>query len=440
MKSVIKFSALLLFVALLLSGCAMKTVDEMYAVPKRSAEYQELQTAIDKVMGSMSYCAPLTGDNQQTVQMADLNGDGMEEYILFAKGNSEAPLKIFVFLWQNEDYILWQTIESQGTGFDLVEYADIDGRPGRELVVGRQVSDQVLRNLAVYTFASGTCEQLMTVNYSKYISADLDQNSLTDLMIIAPGDQEADNAVATLYCYQDGAMVRSREAGLSAHSDNIKRIMVSRLYGGIPAVYVASAVAESAIITDVFSITDGVFSNISLSNESGTSVQTLRNHYVYAYDIDSDGTLELPCLIDMMPVQNNISSSTQHLIRWYTMTIDGAEVDRMYTFHNYDAGWYMTLDGDWAPRVSVVQNAGIWTVYVWDEEFGKAEKLLSIYALTGSDRQITAEEGNRFTLYKTDGVTYAAALEVAALSYGVTEEILLDSFRLIHMDWKSGET
>ena len=39
------FPVVVLLVALLLSGCQMRTVDQMYAVPRRSAEYEELQKA-----------------------------------------------------------------------------------------------------------------------------------------------------------------------------------------------------------------------------------------------------------------------------------------------------------------------------------------------------------------------------------------------------------
>ena len=429
-----------LLAAWLCSGCAMRTVDQMYAVPKRSAEYHDLQLAIDIAMEGMEYCAPLSGENRQAVQMADLDGDGQEEYVLFARENSDHPLKVFIFNRADGQCTLRETIESQGTGFELVEYVDIDGKPGKELVVGRQVSDQLLRNLAVYSFASGEASQLMAVHYAKFVSADLDEDGAAEVLVITPGDSQEENAVAALYRYSDGSMVRSRQASLSEKSENIKRIMVSRLHGGRAAVYVASSVDEDAIITDVFAIRDGKFTNVSQSNESGTSVQTLRNHYIYAVDIEGDGTLELPSLLDMRPVEKNAVSATRHLIRWYAMTPDGEEVDKMHTFHNFDGGWYLTLDKDWASRVSVTQEAPTCTFYVWDSAFEKAEKILTVYALTGSGRELEAESEDRFTVYKTEGVTYAAKLEAASASYGLTRENLLGSFHLIHMDWKTGET
>ena len=42
--------------------------------------------------------------------------------------------------------------------------------------------------------------------------------------------------------------------------------------------------------------------NVTFSNDSGTSIQTMRNFYVYADDIDNDGVVELPSLLTMKPV------------------------------------------------------------------------------------------------------------------------------------------
>lgn len=431
---------LLVMLVVLLCGCGPSTVDQMYAVPRRSAEYLDLQLAIDDAMGGKEYCAPLSGENRQSVQMADLDGDGRDEYLVFVRNRDDHTPQILIFNRDHSECVLREVVVGRGAGFEQVEYADIDGEPGMELVIGCRLSDQVLRYLTVYSFCAGDAGQLMAANYAKFLTTDLDSDGKTEVMVIAPGDSEEENAVAALYRYTDGAMSRSRQARLSEQSENIKRIMVSRLHGGTPAVYIASSVEESAIITDVFALRDGEFTNVSLSSESGTSVQTLRNHYVYAVDIDGDATLELPCLMDMVPVQNNTSSSTRHLIRWFAMNADGADVEKLHTFHNFDGGWYVTLDKDWASRVSVTQEGGICTFYVWDEAYEKAEKLMTIYALTGSDRELDAESGDRFAIYKTDGVTYAAKLEVAAISCGLTQENLTGSFHLIHMDWKTGET
>ena len=75
--------------SLVLSGCFVKTVDELYTLPKHSDEYNRLEQAIDQVMSSQnaSYAAPVSGMNQQSVQLADLDGDGTEEAVAFLKTN-----------------------------------------------------------------------------------------------------------------------------------------------------------------------------------------------------------------------------------------------------------------------------------------------------------------------------------------------------------------
>ena len=86
-----------LIMAALLCGCSFRTVADMYSIPKRSTEFQQLQLAIDEAMTGLEYCAPLSGENRQSVQLADLDGDAREEFLLFAKGGRDAPLHIHIF-------------------------------------------------------------------------------------------------------------------------------------------------------------------------------------------------------------------------------------------------------------------------------------------------------------------------------------------------------
>lgn len=430
--------AVILAAALLFSGC-MATLDQMYCLPKRSEEVKNLQSVLDSSMAGLEYCAPLSGENQQTVQTADLNGDGVQEFLVFAKGTADKPLKILVISHANDSYVLDTVIESNGFAFDQVEYVQMDGAPGLEIVVGCQVSNQILRNVSVYSY-SGTLQKLVTANYSKYLTVDLDQDMLHELLILRPGQTDSDNGVAELYGMEDGAIVRSNEAVMSEPVDDLKRILSSKLQGGQPAVYVASAVDENAIITDVYAMVDGVFKNVSLSSESDTSVQTLRNYYVYATDIDNDGVVELPHLISMTPLDTVRSGDRQYLIRWYAMNIDGSEVDKLFTFHNYGGGWYFQLNRDWVSRITVIQNGDGFEFHIWNETYHTTEKMLTIYVLRGPDREQLAEQDGRFVLYRGESIVYSALLEPSASKYGIKTENVTHGFHLIQMEWKTGET
>lgn len=440
MGKLTKYISLLLLAALLLTGC-MRTVDEMYYPPKRSEDYKNLQSAIEGAMSGLDYCAPLSGENQQAVQNADLNGDGEPEYLLFAKGGSERPLRILVFQEIEERYVHVQTIESTGAAFEQVEYARLDNHGGVEIVVGSQVADEVVRSVSVYTFDHDLeASTLVTTNYSKFLTVDLDADNLMELFVLRPGQTDTDSGIAELYGMENGILERSNEMNMSESADRLKRIIVGKLHGGEPAVYVASTVGDTALITDVYTCVDGMLKNVSLSNESGTSVMTMRNYYVYADDIDSDGVVELPVLITMKPMGNAISAERHDLIRWYAMKADGSEVEKMYTYHNFVGGWYVELDSRWASRLTVLQQGNAYEFYLWNESFTDTEKIMTISVLSGQHRAEQGDDTSRFVLYSTESQIFWATLSESAYSYGITQDTIIERFHLIQRDWKTGET
>lgn len=422
---------------LLLCGCQMRTVDQMYALPERSEDYKSLQTVINNAMNGMEYSAPISGENQQLVQMQDLDGDGIPECLLFAKGGEERPLHILIFSQQEDAYVHTDTIDVVGTAFEKVEYAQIDGKGGVEIVVGSQVSDQVSRSVSVFTLTGGEAEQLVTADYLNFLTVDLDTNNRSELLVLRAGPTEADRGIVELFSVRDGVAQRSVEVNMSETADKLKRILTGRLSGGEPAVYVASAVDENTLITDVFAIVDGTFTNVSLSTESGTSIRTMRNYFVYADDMDNDGIMELPSLMEMRSIDTARRDSGNYLIRWYSMTTRGETVDKLYTYHNFIGGWYMQIGSELSTRLSVVDLGNVCDFYAWNGD--SPVKLFSVYTLTGQSRESQSTAENRFVLHKAESVIYSAQLDDGAGQYGITQETVIRSFSLIHEHWKTGE-
>ena len=81
-----------------LTGCVFGSVDEMYALPKSSESYVNLQATINQEKGSAEYIAPLSGENRQTIQLVDVDGDGSQEAVAFFRdAAAEQPLQIVIF-------------------------------------------------------------------------------------------------------------------------------------------------------------------------------------------------------------------------------------------------------------------------------------------------------------------------------------------------------
>ena len=431
---------LLLAVVLLLTGCDFSTVEDFYCLPKRSEDYENIQSAMDEVMDGYEYSAPLNGVNVQAVQTVDLDGDHIKEYLLFAKGSSEKPLCVFIFALRDGSYKLVDTVESTGSAFDQVEYARMNDNAGYELIIGRQISDQVVRSVSVYTMADDSMELLVSDNYTKFLTFNLDSDVRPELLVLSPGEEKTDNGIAVLYSFVGDAIQRSPEAQMSAPAENIRRILTGRLIDGVPAVYVASQLGENAIVTDIYANVSDRFINVTYSNDHDTSISTLRNYYVYADDLDDDGILELPDLVEMRMPEGTEGGESQHLIRWYEITSTGAEVTKICTYHNFVGGWYIEFGHDIYQRITVSQEGNTYTFSVWNEEFTDCQKLMTLFVLTGQKRDEQAVMDNQFILHRSDNVIFAAKLEVVSAELNMTQHSFVNSFRLIEKDWYTGET
>ena len=139
-KKCIRFLPLLL-ACLLLGGCFLESAEGLYAVPKQSEEYYDLQNAIELALPDGAvYAPPVSGDNQQVVQMVDLDGDGEDEAVVYCKTTGELPLGIYVFDRQNEAFTLAASVQGAGSAFHHVSYVAFDDQPGYE--ARRRTPDQ----------------------------------------------------------------------------------------------------------------------------------------------------------------------------------------------------------------------------------------------------------------------------------------------------------
>ena len=162
-KSRERLALLILGLSLGLSGCAFRSVDELYAVPAPPQDYEALQACLSEVIaGGGEYAAPLSGDMIQSVQLQDLDGDGRQEAVAFFRvSGDEKPMKIYIFRQVGSSYETMSVIEGAATAINSIEYVQMDEDPFRELVVSWQMSTTT-RSLSVYSVGSEVVELLRT--------------------------------------------------------------------------------------------------------------------------------------------------------------------------------------------------------------------------------------------------------------------------------------
>ncbi len=421
-----KLFIILLASVLLLAGCAMPTVDELYCLPKRAYADSNLQEVIDEAMTGLQYSAPISGENQQTIQMADLDGDGMEEYLLFAQASDEKSLKILIFSQVAAGYTLMDTIDGYGFAFEFVTYANVDDRPGLEIIVGRQVSDQMVRAVSVYRFSSGFARQMLTASYAKLLTEDFDLDGLENLLLITPGQAEDVPASAVLYGFRDGKMERSAEMALSSPVDGLKRVNLGNLEDGTPSVFFTSVRNEEGLACDVLFASEGQLCSAAMN----VPIAILDNYYIYPEDMDGDGVTDLPALEEISQNEGDV----RYLLRWFSLTLDGQQTDKIYTYHNLHDGWYLRLDASRVENLQIRQTEDQYH-FTMVQEDGEPMEILTIQVLSGPDREEQAKQEEYILLHRGDTEIYIALLADQGEEPWITEAELKENFRPIRVDW-----
>lgn len=440
MKRISCFS-MILTLCILLCGCFLDPAENLYAVPKQPESFYNLQSAIESVMGEKaSYAPPVSGENQQAVQTADLDGDREDEAIVYINTGGDKPLCLCVFDKKDDTYSLLAKFDGAGNAFDQVQYVQFDGEPGNEIVVGRQISDSVMQVLSVLSVKDGTLIELINAPYYELITADLNSDGLRDILLMHQ-DADAQNGIAVYYHWADGQPVREIEANLSTPVSSIKRIITGKMCEGVPAVFVASAYGEGMIVTDIYGLRGDAFVNLTLSDDTDTGVQTVREYYVYSCDIDSDGLIELPRLISMPSIEGDDSSSNQSLIRWYNLLLSGREQEKSLTYHNYSDGWYLLIPEEWSEMLAVTQFTALGSARGYRfVDAADGLEIFSIVAISGENAaQTIADEGWTQLIQKGE-ITYACQLGEAAQRYHLDIATLRTMFHFIQVDWNTGET
>ena len=446
MKKILSAMAVWLLFSLC-AGCSFKGPEEMYTLPKPPAEYNNLNTCIQQTMEQLGaeYAAPLAGDNAQTVQLVDLDGDGVEEAVAcFRVPGDPKPLKVQIFkLGSDESYHSYAVIEGEGTAVYSIDYENLGDSGELDVVVSWRMSDRV-HTLAAYCTRNGTVSEWMRTGYAGYRVLDIDMDNQKEILVLQMDATEATGRVE-LYDYQENAMVFRATAPMSSGINAITAIRTGFLRDSVPALFVASSFGESnGVLTDIFAWKGETLQNITMNTQAGRSLSTVR-HYnlVSGTDINSDSVLEIP-MPEALPTYQKPTTGLAAdfwTVDWRQYDIDGNAWSVGATYHNVQDRWYLILPGEWDGKLSLMRRDN--TVYnerglvfsYWRGEDLDPVPFLIIYRLTGENRESRGRIGGRFVLATQSDAVYAAEFLDNGWDCGLDQETLRQRFCLIQTTW-----
>ncbi|QNL43692.1 VCBS repeat-containing protein [Oscillibacter hominis] len=438
-------AAILLAVTFCLSGCLFNaSVEELYSLPQLPPEYTELRERIDAIMaGGGEYAAPQSGSNIQPVQMVDLDGDGEEEALAFMrKSADERPLKIYIFRSVDDSYEEAAVIEGSGSAIYSIAYTDMDQDGLQELIVGWRVSTE-LQALTVYSLKDFQPVELLRNTYSRYAVRDLNQDGLQELVMIRSDDQG--NTVADYYAWSDQTLVQRPSAKISVSIAELSsgRVRSGMLEGGVPALFVTGVEDSLFQVTDILAVKNDELVNITMNNATGVSTEIFRYQPLFPTDIDGDGLTEVPAPFDLAGWG---STDACYPINWRRYDLNGSPSLAISTYHDVADGWYLILPEEWKKRVTISRDDGdpdeiAVTFAIQGSDTEPYQEFLKIYTISGSSPEYKITQGSRFLLSRQAETIFAAELLDANESwdFGITEDELRSSFKLIVTEWASGD-
>ncbi len=427
-----------------LSGCEYGRVEEMYALPKSSEAYINLQAKINQEKGSAEYIAPLSGENRQTIQLVDVDGDGNQEAVAFFRDTAdEEPLKIVIFKQDSRgEYQAYAHIKGMGSEIDSIDYVDLGGSGSIDILVSWQVSAAV-HSLVGYTISDGQPIEIMRSGYSRYLTADFDQDGLKEIILAQIGSNRSPGVRIEYYDGQDGIMELMSTVPLSEGATDISSWQVGLLEGNVPALFTTSFCGKDMLVTDVLCLKDGQeLKNISLDPNTRRG-QNVFHYYagVQPEDINGDGLIEVPVAVPV-PTYGDSTGDQFWWLQWMHYKPDGKRELVLTTYHSGD-GWYLELPKDWKGlffmRRQESSIAGIRTmIFAKGDGIEEPQPFLEISSLMGSDRARQAEQGTRFILHSDATTIYTAEFIPSDWDCGLQQEDVQKQFHAGLNGWKTG--
>lgn len=431
----------------MLSGCMMTaSVEELYALPQLPVEYQALNAQLDAILASgAETTSPTSGANLQSVQLEDLDGDGVQEAIAFFRNNNdERPMKIYIFRVQEETYQQAAVIEGSGTSIHSIRYLDMNGDGVKELLVSWRVSAQV-QALSVYGLDRLEPVLLMSAAYARYETLDLDGDEMLELVVLRGDESETGGSIADFYDWDGSSLLLMSGARLSVTVGELQWMQEGVLATGEKAVFVTGRVAgveeTSRAVTDILILREGELSNIVLSQSTGVSTQIARFLNIQPTDIDSDGVTEIPMPAPLLAGEGD----ERWKIHWFSVASDGTAERRAITYHNLTDSWYLLIPEEWDGHFTVSQNNTSTTEHsttFYSLSGGRVdEELFTIYTLVGENRETQAIRGGKAILRRQPNAVYAVQYteSYGNWHYTIDPKLVVARFNAITTQWITGE-
>lgn len=435
-------SLIFLTIIIFFNGCTTKIypLEEIIKLPSLSGEYQELKNSFSNYINcEYEPCFPDNGNYQYSFILHDMNGDNLDDAIVFYYDSDNKDLVKFVYLLRSsEKWSPVSKIEGKGSSVDKVMFVDVN-RDGRdEMIVGWSGNMMSkTKSFNCYSFANSNVIQYNSYPYSYLDYFDIDNDGSDEIFSLSSDYLNGENNVGYARIYRFAEKTSTLDVVSEARVDgNVSAFlsvsMNKRSDGNV--LYVESLKFDNNTLTDVLYWDDDSQSIISafFDKSMNSTAISLRPCVVYSFDLNNDGVPDVPSYYkDTICINSETEDkSLSTVLKWLDFDRKSTKTVQ-YTLYNIAYNYLFKLPSSWVDRLYITDSSGQIDFYFLNSYISKPDKLLfSICTYDSDDSNLKEKYSAYQQLSNKDSVNYAYFITDCGSDYGFDDDFIKNNFIL----------
>lgn len=443
-------SAAAVLAALTMSGCSLSalTAENVMEPPQPFGDSAAIQTALEEVLGpQITLCYPRSGEHRSAVVRADVDGDRLEEAIVFYRGATEKTGAHMALLDLNdrEKWTLTTEFTDAEGEIDRVIFADLDADGAQDIITGWSVHSDYGRFYA-HSCSGGQLNELTVLSGSP------GAQSYSSYIEMAAGNFDGDpgDELITL-CVTEGSgearLLKWHSSSLAGRHGSIRPVSSVTLRSGVKSYISCTAGylnwSSYGLVADS-QRADGRYSSevVLWDKESQTLISPafegesdpfLRSLPTESGDVDGDGYIDIPG-DSLLPDCSSSSASKVYLTDWHRYSGEGFSRSFSAVIRS-DYGYYFVMPEEWTGIVTAQPDNDTRSLhfYMANSFSPFSTELMCITVFTADEwEEEISGRGSRYPeylrLHTTDYYVYAVRIFQPPAPIIVTYDTVADSF------------
>ncbi|MDO3412867.1 VCBS repeat-containing protein [Saccharibacillus sp. CPCC 101409] len=179
---------------LALTGCSdtlsLPDPTSLIRPPRLAADKEVLKNAIDvKLPAGATEVRTLGSEDTSTIHDIDLDGDGVNEAVVFYKSPDASVVKGMILQKQGNTWVNTLTVDGEGPVLDKLEFRDVTGDGHLDIVAGYGLEENAPNSfnnsLVIYSYTGTTVSSpIVKVPYAEFGVADFNGDGKEELALI----------------------------------------------------------------------------------------------------------------------------------------------------------------------------------------------------------------------------------------------------------------